>query len=399
MQRVPVPLGMWRFGDERNGFPLMLRYPATIRFGIDAPGSSSATNSSLFGPLFRRYRETLTCFLARQTCTGHPARSFRLSSTSPLKTGQIFGQFPYMRQATDEDLPRSEPIASSVSSAAQNRDVARLQSTCLPAAPLSTLRGVIQAESSGNPNAMQIDYPKALLKRWNLPQGTLRLKRQPTNQREGLDWLAYFQRYDIFVDLGLMQVSTAEAKRRGISPASLLERCTNLRVGWQILEDDYRIEQRIYGPGQEALQHAISRYNTGERQQGIANGYFRPRPCSSPQTPGRAAKGEAMIVLSSERRHDQGVKDRMANDRWNDAPALPAAQTVDNTSNNRQFQIDPATSVGNCKYKRHAEHDHPCQHRDQRPFQRLVDAVMCSAIRRGFRTRHSRRITSVSSAE
>ena len=30
VQRVPVPLGMWHF-DERNGFPLMLRYPATIR--------------------------------------------------------------------------------------------------------------------------------------------------------------------------------------------------------------------------------------------------------------------------------------------------------------------------------------------------------------------------------
>src|SRR3984957_7233154 len=31
VQRVPVPLGMWRMGDERNGFPLMLRSPATIR--------------------------------------------------------------------------------------------------------------------------------------------------------------------------------------------------------------------------------------------------------------------------------------------------------------------------------------------------------------------------------
>jgi type IV secretion system protein VirB1 len=157
---------------------------------------------------------------------------------------------------------------------AQNTDVARLQSTCLPPAPLSTLRGVIEAESSGNPNAMQIDFPKALLKRWNLPEGTLRLKRQPTDQREALDWLAYFQSYDIFVDLGLMQVSTAEAKRRGISPESLLEPCTNLRVGWQILEEDYRIEKKTFGPGQEALQHAISRYNTGDTQQGIANGYF-----------------------------------------------------------------------------------------------------------------------------
>jgi type IV secretion system protein VirB1 len=156
----------------------------------------------------------------------------------------------------------------------QNMDITRLQSTCLPTAPLSTLRAVIQVESRGNPNAMQIDFPKGLLKRWRLAEGTLRLKRQPTNHREALDWLAYFQSYDIFVDLGLMQVSTAEAKRRGISPESLLEPCTNLQVGWQILEDDYRIEKRTYGPGQEALRHAISRYNTGDAERGIANGYL-----------------------------------------------------------------------------------------------------------------------------
>ena len=157
---------------------------------------------------------------------------------------------------------------------AQSPAESRLESTCLPTAPLITLRAVIQVESSGNPNAMQIDFPKTLLRRWNLAKGTLRLKRQPANQREALDWLTYFQSYDIFVDLGLMQVSTAEAKRRGISPETLLEPCTNLRVGWQILEDDYRIEQKTHGPGQEALQHAISRYNTGDTRQGIANGYL-----------------------------------------------------------------------------------------------------------------------------
>ena len=30
-QRVPVPLGMWHVGDDRNGYPLMLRFPPTIR--------------------------------------------------------------------------------------------------------------------------------------------------------------------------------------------------------------------------------------------------------------------------------------------------------------------------------------------------------------------------------
>jgi type IV secretion system protein VirB1 len=31
---------------------------------------------------------------------------------------------------------------------------------------------------------------------------------------------------------------------------------------------------KTYGPGQEALQHAISRYNTGDTQRGIDNGYL-----------------------------------------------------------------------------------------------------------------------------
>ena len=157
---------------------------------------------------------------------------------------------------------------------AQDPDIVALRSRCIPAAPLTTLRAIVQAESNGNPNAMQIDFPKALLRQWQLPNGTLRLMRQPSTQREALDWLAYLQRYAIFVDLGLMQVSTAEAQRRGLSPESLLEPCTNLRVGWQILEEAYRLETKTYGPGQEALQHAISRYNTGASTRGIDNGYL-----------------------------------------------------------------------------------------------------------------------------
>jgi hypothetical protein len=31
VQRMPVPLGMWHLGDQSHGFPLMLRFPPTIR--------------------------------------------------------------------------------------------------------------------------------------------------------------------------------------------------------------------------------------------------------------------------------------------------------------------------------------------------------------------------------
>jgi type IV secretion system protein VirB1 len=157
---------------------------------------------------------------------------------------------------------------------AQDADIVALRSRCIPEASLTTLRAIVRVESNGNPNAMQIDFPTALLRQWHLPAGTLRLERQPSTHRQALDWLAYFQRYTVFVDLGLMQVSTAEAQRLGLSPESLLEPCTNLRVGWQILEEDYRREIKTYGAGQEALRHAISRCNTGDSQRGIDNGYL-----------------------------------------------------------------------------------------------------------------------------
>lgn len=158
---------------------------------------------------------------------------------------------------------------------AQTVDIAALGRKCVPEAPFSTLNAIVRIESGGNQNAMQIDFPKTLLKRWHLPAGTLALKRQPANAQEALAWLRFFESYGIYVDLGLMQVSSYEAKRRRIDPESLLDPCTNLRTGWQILEDAYRIEAATYGPGQTALQHALSRYNTGDTARGFDNGYVQ----------------------------------------------------------------------------------------------------------------------------
>jgi len=179
--------------------------------------------------------------------------------------------------------------------AAQRLDVAALQSRCLPTVPLTTLNAIIRVESGGNPNAMQIDFPRAILKRLHLPEGTLRLKRQPATQREAMEWLEYFERRGIFVDVGLMQVSTAEAKRRGIPVESLFDPCSNLRTGWQILDSAYQLEIQTYGPGQEALQHAISRYNTGDTQHGIDNGYLARVMAALKQSPEATspARGES----------------------------------------------------------------------------------------------------------
>jgi type IV secretion system protein VirB1 len=122
----------------------------------------------------------------------------------------------------------------------------------------------------------------------------LRLKRQPATQREALEWLGYFERRGISVDVGLMQVSTMEAKRRGIPVESLIDPCFNLRAGWQILDSAYQLEMKTYGPGQQALQHAISRYNTGDTQRGIDNGYLARVLAALNQSPATTSpkKGE-----------------------------------------------------------------------------------------------------------
>lgn len=153
-------------------------------------------------------------------------------------------------------------------------DLRQLRDQCEPTASLVTLSAIVSAESSGNPNALQLDFPHSLLRRWHLPPGTLRLMRQPDSAEEALEWIDYLNARHISVDVGLMQVSTDEAARRRIAAAALLDPCTNVRTGWAILGDDYQIEMRVYGPGQAALQHALSRYNTGDTNKGIDNGYL-----------------------------------------------------------------------------------------------------------------------------
>jgi type IV secretion system protein VirB1 len=165
-------------------------------------------------------------------------------------------------------------ILVSAQSHAQTANLRRLRDRCAPTAPFATLSAIINAESSGNSIALQIDFPNKLLRQWQLPPGALRLMRQPRNTKEALQWIGYLNAWHVSVDVGLMQVSTDEATRRHIPAAALLDPCTNVRTGWAILSDDYQLEVRTSGPGQAALQHALSRYNTGDTNRGIDNGYL-----------------------------------------------------------------------------------------------------------------------------
>jgi type IV secretion system protein VirB1 len=65
------------------------------------------------------------------------------------------------------------------------------------------------------------------------------------------------------VDVGYAQINSSNFARLGLDVHSSLEACTNLRAGARVLEEDYARAARAYGPGQIALIHALSAYNTG----------------------------------------------------------------------------------------------------------------------------------------
>jgi soluble lytic murein transglycosylase-like protein len=71
------------------------------------------------------------------------------------------------------------------------------------------------------------------------------------------------------VDLGLMQINSVHLGENGLRLANVFDPCTNVTIGAAILQGAYHVAVRRFGPGQEALMHALSAYNTGSLFAGI----------------------------------------------------------------------------------------------------------------------------------
>ncbi|WP_239479463.1 lytic transglycosylase domain-containing protein [Lichenicola cladoniae] len=74
------------------------------------------------------------------------------------------------------------------------------------------------------------------------------------------------------VDFGLMQINGANLPRLGLSISNAFNPCRNLAAADRLLVQSYTAP--IAGQDtQPAIQHALSRYNTGDPARGLANGY------------------------------------------------------------------------------------------------------------------------------
>jgi type IV secretion system protein VirB1 len=135
---------------------------------------------------------------------------------------------------------------------------ASLATRCAPAVPAKTLKAVARTESGLDP--------------WALHDNTTGVSEIPASQDQAqADAAAWISRGDS-VDVGLMQINSANFAALGLSAGAALDPCASLAGGAAVL-------LAAYGGGtttaeqQVALLMALSRYNTGSPLKGIMNGY------------------------------------------------------------------------------------------------------------------------------
>jgi type IV secretion system protein VirB1 len=135
-----------------------------------------------------------------------------------------------------------------------------LPARCAPSVPQGILRAVARTESDFDP--------------WALNDNTTAISERPGSFQTALtDAWAWIGRGDS-VDLGLMQINSANLGALGITARASLDPCVSLAGGAPVLRAAYG-DEKTSADQQAALLMALSRYNTGSPFRGIMNGYVR----------------------------------------------------------------------------------------------------------------------------
>jgi len=141
-------------------------------------------------------------------------------------------------------------------------DFAALEENCAPSVHPATMAAIARGESGFNPWAIGIN-------------GRVRITRQPLTKSEAVDTAKQLLQMSLSIDLGLAQINSANLERLGLSIEQAFEPCANLRAAETVLRWCYDPAAKRLGGGQQALQAALSCYNTGGYAPGLANGYVQ----------------------------------------------------------------------------------------------------------------------------
>lgn len=135
----------------------------------------------------------------------------------------------------------------------------QLAASCAPSVAVETLAAIAHHESGFNDTMVN--------------DNTARRSYSPASREEAITLateLVVVQRHS--VDLGLMQVNSANLAGLGLSITDAFDTCRNIQAGSHILAAGY-VAPSNGADTQPALIQALSRYNTGSPERGVANGY------------------------------------------------------------------------------------------------------------------------------
>ncbi|MFJ3317207.1 lytic transglycosylase domain-containing protein [Herbaspirillum huttiense] len=153
---------------------------------------------------------------------------------------------------------------------ATGADFNEVASRCAPKIHPKTLGAIVRHESKGNPFAISDDGD------FSLPADERVLRSfYPATKEEAIQIMKTLRDQKHVFGVGAGQINIRNFARLGLSFDDALDACKNLASAQTILLDDYARAVKIYGPGQTALQAAISAYNTGSLVNGFDNGYVQ----------------------------------------------------------------------------------------------------------------------------
>lgn len=148
-----------------------------------------------------------------------------------------------------------EPPIPMVPEPEEEKDFDALAKRCAPNVHARTLRALVMTESTLNP--------------WAIGIVGARLDRQPKSLSEALATVTDLDARGYNFSLGLTQVNKSNLARFGQNYESVLDACTNLRVGAAILTECYDRAMPEFRNEQRALQAALSCYYSGNFRRGF----------------------------------------------------------------------------------------------------------------------------------
>ncbi len=122
-----------------------------------------------------------------------------------------------------------------------------------------TLEAIVKTESNFDPLKIGVN-------------GGAKLQRQPVTVEEAVVTAQWLLANGYNIDLGLGQVNSSNLNRVGLSVTEAFDPCKNLKAAGTIFNNSFQSAIQQYPEGQ-ALQVALSAYNTGNFVQGFRNGY------------------------------------------------------------------------------------------------------------------------------